>query len=87
MSAKATKWTVAGIALILSLAGSVIGASWGAGQYAAAVSNAQRAIADHENRIRTVEAQSQSTAADIRWIRLYLEKAAANGVQLDGNVN
>lgn len=84
MSATASKWTTASIAIVLSLVGSIVGASWGAGQYAASVTEARQAIADHETRIRAVEKQAESAATDLRWIRIYLERAAkANGVKVD----
>jgi len=86
MSNRASKITVGAVALVMTVLGSVVGAAWGAAMYAGKIDRSFVSIVDHENRLRIVEAQAQGMAADLQWIRRYLETvASANGATIDGN--
>lgn len=84
MSVKASRFTLASLAIVVALVGSFVGSVWGAAIYAEKVDALRQAQADHEIRLRLVEKQVDGMSSDIRWIRMHIERVAkANGVLLD----
>lgn len=73
MSLRARKITVAGAALVVSWLSSLAVAVWVASSHQTAIAEKvdahEKSAADHEQRVRSLEAQSAGVAADILWIK------------------